>query len=389
MNGGDREFLQNRHQVYMNGSPKDIKTFGKVISLLFILQAMKKRSIWTETYHNRGSQISDSQTKKQGTAGSRINKGHKPEPREVSNRGQPSIDQNTRAREARLTIHVVIDQSGHGITEQPMERTDRTTNRDRSWNKPYVKSLIRDMPVLILARAQNRSILATRLSDEYQHGPVVGYRSVFSNLVFSADSKITSGLMWFLLRLMLDKTDPKNGLFREGSLVIRPKRVVKMLIPEDERLNCEATGSNAVHSIRIDSSYAKTDGSVNEIFHDKSGRATGYALLMSSNKSETRVQCSPLGVDSPRTRNLVSNKENESLNNLKKDKTLVIPPADKGRLTVIMDKSDRVDKAKLYSGTLLRIAGCRMSKPKPSHVNEISSSNGGHRRDHNRGILAD
>ncbi|GAA57472.1 hypothetical protein CLF_112778 [Clonorchis sinensis] len=77
------------------------------------------------------SQVSDSQTKKQGTAGSRINKGHKPEPREVNDRGHPSIDQNTRAREARPTTHVVIDQSGHGITEQPMKLTDRTTNRDR------------------------------------------------------------------------------------------------------------------------------------------------------------------------------------------------------------------------------------------------------------------
>ncbi|GAA55595.1 hypothetical protein CLF_108408 [Clonorchis sinensis] len=82
--------------------------------------------------YSRESQISDSQTKKQGTAGSRTNKGHKPEPREVNDRGHPSIDQNTRAREARPTIHVVIDQSGHGITEQPMEPTDRTTNSDRS-----------------------------------------------------------------------------------------------------------------------------------------------------------------------------------------------------------------------------------------------------------------
>ncbi|GAA50808.1 hypothetical protein CLF_105067 [Clonorchis sinensis] len=59
------------------------------------------------------SQISDAQTKKQGTAGSQINEDHKPEPREVSDRGHPSIDQRTRAREARLTIHVLVDQSGH------------------------------------------------------------------------------------------------------------------------------------------------------------------------------------------------------------------------------------------------------------------------------------
>ncbi|GAA52392.1 hypothetical protein CLF_107979 [Clonorchis sinensis] len=77
------------------------------------------------------SQKSDSQTRKQGTARSRINKGHKPEPREVNDRGHSSIDQSTRAGEATLTIHVVIDQSGHRITEQPMESTDRTTNRDR------------------------------------------------------------------------------------------------------------------------------------------------------------------------------------------------------------------------------------------------------------------
>ncbi|GAA49043.1 hypothetical protein CLF_102412 [Clonorchis sinensis] len=79
-----------------------------------------------------GSLIANvSQTKKQGTAGSRINKGHKPERREVNDRGHPNIDQNTRARKARPTTHVVIDQSGHGITEQPMKLTDRTTNRDR------------------------------------------------------------------------------------------------------------------------------------------------------------------------------------------------------------------------------------------------------------------
>ncbi|GAA49831.1 hypothetical protein CLF_103653 [Clonorchis sinensis] len=55
------------------------------------------------------SQISDSQTKKQETAGSRINEGHKSEPREVNDRGHPSIDQSTSTREAKLTIHVVID----------------------------------------------------------------------------------------------------------------------------------------------------------------------------------------------------------------------------------------------------------------------------------------
>ncbi|GAA50001.1 hypothetical protein CLF_103909 [Clonorchis sinensis] len=92
---------------------------------------LQVRSLLVQLLHE-WLQISDSQTKKQGTAGSRINKGHKPEPREVNDKGHPSIDQNTRAREARPTTHVVIDKSGHGITEQPMETTDRTTNLDRS-----------------------------------------------------------------------------------------------------------------------------------------------------------------------------------------------------------------------------------------------------------------
>ncbi|GAA57280.1 hypothetical protein CLF_112464 [Clonorchis sinensis] len=89
--------------------------------------------VWTNSSTGilEESQISDSQTKKQGTAWSRIIKGHKPEPREVSDRGHHSIDQSTRVREARLAIHVVIDRSRHGITEPPMEPTDRTTNRDR------------------------------------------------------------------------------------------------------------------------------------------------------------------------------------------------------------------------------------------------------------------
>ncbi|GAA52419.1 gypsy retrotransposon integrase-like protein 1, partial [Clonorchis sinensis] len=77
------------------------------------------------------SQLLNSQTKKKGTAGNRINKGHTSEPKEVNDRGHPRIDQSTMAREAKLKIHVVIDQSGYGITEQPMKPTDRTTDRDR------------------------------------------------------------------------------------------------------------------------------------------------------------------------------------------------------------------------------------------------------------------
>ncbi|GAA52535.1 hypothetical protein CLF_108288 [Clonorchis sinensis] len=80
-------------------------------------------------------QISDSKTKNQGTAESLVYKGHKPEPSEVNDRGHLRIDQSTRAEETRLTIHVVIDQSGHRMTEQTMEPTDRTTNRDRRLNQ--------------------------------------------------------------------------------------------------------------------------------------------------------------------------------------------------------------------------------------------------------------
>ncbi|KER27028.1 hypothetical protein T265_05859 [Opisthorchis viverrini] len=52
-----------------------------------------------------------------------------PEPRWSNDEGHSSTDQSTRKGEARHMGHVVIDQSGHRITEQPLNRPNNRVRR--------------------------------------------------------------------------------------------------------------------------------------------------------------------------------------------------------------------------------------------------------------------